>query len=457
MSLDIFLSLSCIKYYYKRKGGDAHMHDVRDMQLLQEVLAQYDDLVNRPLLHDLSCLCVTPPLPCSEPIYLLHIKTLPENSNSSYFIFILNALASLSHALGYFLCSNNGELSIYVGIKGKCSAAFSLLQSGLLQTFPGTTFEVVLDVSRFLTNFFSPSNCLGIASATVIPNTSFTPPLLTQFINLMGNSSNYAAFFLVHPISRRDLLNYYDELCEIYNTLSIFNQVNFNHTHGFSKNGSTTITNGKTTTDGTSTTETNGNNVVCGENFHTCATISTGAPCVYLNNNNINLSFLSNKACNHSHTDNFSCAQASNCNIAHSRTDSRLSGENKTDNHGITYSAQNICVQNALSTLSPIINRIQLLLQSTIFEYGAYFLSTSSETSIRAAYSFIGLAPDTSKYLGPSLVNFWLPEHPSYSLILEALCKFENPQFYSSNINHSFHNTTLIQSIELFNSVYFPM
>lgn len=432
------------------------MHDVRDMQLLQEALARYDDLINRPLLHDLNFLCVTPSPPYTEPICLLHIKTLPENSNSSYFTFILNALTSLSRALGYFLCSNNGKTSIYIGVKGEGSTAFSLLQNGLLQTFPGTTFEVVLNTPRFLTDFFSPPNCRGIASATAIPNTSFTVPLLTQFTNLMGNSSNYAAFFLVHPISRCDISNYYDELCGIYNTLSIFNQVNFNHTHGFAKNGSTTVTNGKTTTDGDSKTETNGNSAVRGENCHTCATISTGAPCVYLNNN-INLSFLSNKACHHTHTDNFSCAQASSCNIAHSRTDSRLSGENKTDNHGFTYSAQNISVQNALNTLSTIITRIQLLLQSNIFEYGAYFLSPCSETSIRAAYSFIGLAPDTSKYLGPNLVNFWFPEHPSYSLVLEALLKFEYPQFYSPDIKGDFHNTTFIQSTELLSSVYFPM
>lgn len=432
------------------------MHDVRDMQLLQEVLAQYDDLVNRPLLHDLSGLYVTPPLPCTQPIYLLHIKTLTENSDSSYFIFILNALASLSHALGYFLCSNNGEISIYIGIKGEGSVAFSLLQSGLLQTFPGTTFEVVLDVPKFLTHFFSPSNCLQIASTTVIPNMPSTIPLLTQYSNLMGKSSDYAAFFLARPILRWDLSNYYDELCEIYNTLSIFNQVNFSHIHGFSKNGSTTVTNGKTTTEGTSNTETNGNSVVCGENRYTCTTISTGAPCLYLNNNNINLSFLSNKAYNHSHTDNSSCAQASNCNIAHSHTDSKLSSENKTDNHGITYSAQNIGVQNALNTLSLIINRIHLLLQSTAFEYGAYFFSPSKETSIRAAYTFLGLASNPSTYLGPTLVNFWAPEHPCSSLILEALTKFEYPQFYASHLNKPFHNTTLIQSTELLNSIYFP-
>ena len=432
------------------------MHDVRDMQLLQEALARYDDLINRPLLHDLNCLCVAPSSPCIEPICLLHIKTLPENSNSSYFTFILNALTSLSRALGYFLCSDNGKTSIYIGVKAERSAAFSLLQSGLLQSFPGTTFEVVHDAPKFLTDFFSPSKSLEIASATVIPNTSFTPPLLTHFSNLMGNSSNYVAFFLVHPISRYHLSSYYDELCEIYNTLFIFNQVSFNHTHGFTKNGSTTVTNGKTTTDSDSKTETNGNSALHGENAHTCATISTGAPCVYLDNN-INLSFLSNKASNHSHTDNFSCAQASSCNIAHSRTDSRLSGESRTDNHGFNYSAQNIYVKNALNTLSTIIDRIQLLMQSTIFEYGAYFLSPCSATSIRAAYTFIGLAPNHSTYLGPTLVNFWSPGHPYYSLILEALFKFEYPQFYSPNIKGDFHNTTLIQGTELLSSVYFPI
>lgn len=432
------------------------MYDVRDMQLLQETLMQYDELVNRPLLHDLNCFYVASPSPCTTPIHLLHVKTLPENSNSNYFSFILNALASLSHALGYFLLSNNGEISIYIGLKGECSAAFSLLQSGLLQTFPGATFEVVLDTPQFLTDFFSPTNCFEIASTTVIPNTSSTVPLLTQFSNLMGRSSECAVFFLAHPVPHCELLNYYDQLCEVYNILSLFNQASFNHIHGLSKNGSTTVTNGRTITDGTSRTETNGNNIGHSENCYTNTTLSSGAPCSYLNNN-INLSFCSNKACGHNDIDNFSRAEASTCSTANSRTDSKLSSESKTDNHAITFSAQNICVQNALSTLSTIINRIQQLLQSTTFEYGAYFFSTCNETSIRAAYSFMGLAHNPSTYLGPSLVNFWSPDHPSYPILLETLLKFEYPQFYPSNINKAFQNTTLIQSTELLNSIYLPI
>ena len=433
------------------------MYDVRDMQLLQETLAQYNDLVNRPLLHDLNCLSVVPPLPCTQPIYLLHIKTLPENSHSSAFSFILNALASLSGAMGYFICSSNGKISIYIGIKGEYSAAFSLLQSGLIQTFPGATFEVVLDTPLFLTNLFSPSNCFEMTSTTVIPSPNHpTLPLLTQFSNLMGSSSDYTAFFLAHPLSHSELLNYHDGLCEIYNTLSIFNQVHFNHIHGLAKNSSTTITNSKTTTDGHSMTETDGNSKAHSDSSYTNTTISTGALCPYINNN-INLSFLANKGCSHSHTDNFSCAQASSCSTAHCHTDSRLSGENKSDNHGITYSAQNIYVQNALSIMSGTINRAQLLLQSTAFEYGAYFFSPYMETSMRAAYTFMGLAHDASTYLGPTLVNHWSPSHPSYSLLLEALLKFESPKFYTSNSNQAFQNTTFIQSTELLNSIYFPI
>lgn len=432
------------------------MDDIRDIKLLQEALVQYDDLINRPLLHDLGCLCVTPPLTCTTPIYLLHIKTLPANNNSSYFSFILNALISLSHALGYFLFSTNGKISIYIGVKGECSAAFSLLQNGLLQSFPGTTFEVVFDAPKFLTDFFSPTNCFQIASATVIPNTTSTTPLLTQFSDLMGSSSDYAAFFLAHPISYCELSKYYDELCELYNIFSIFNEVHFNHMHGLVKNGSTTITNCDTDTNGGSRTETNGTNMAHHQNSHTTTTISSGAPCPYLNNN-INLSVLSHKACNHSHTDNASCAQGSTFNNSHAHTHSSFSSENKTDNHGINYSAQNICVQNALSTLSVIINRIQLLLRSTTFEYGAYFFSPCSETSIRAAYTFMGLASNPSTYLGPTLVNFWSPDHPSYSLILDSLFRFEYPKFHSPNICSPFHNTTFIQSVELLSSVYFPI
>lgn len=432
------------------------MHDVRDRQLLQEALSQYEDLVNRPFLHDLGCLQAIPPLPCCKPIYLLHIEALPESSQHEYFSFILSALASLSEALGYFLCAQKGKFSIYIGIKGDCPDAFALLQSGLLQTFPGSTFEVLMDPPAFLSDFFSPTHCLYVTSATVIPKTSFTTPLLTQFTTLMGRTSDYAAFFLAHPLPHCELIKWYDELCEVYNLLSIFNQINFNHIHAVAKNGSTTISYGKTTTDGSTQTETNSNSILNGENSYNNISASSGFPCAYLNNNNINLSYLSNRACSSSRTDSFSCAQASSCNIAHSRTESRLSGENISDNHGISYSAQNIVVQNALSTLSTLIHRVQQLFNSTLFKYGAYFLSPSRETSLRAAYSFMGLAPDSSTSVEPRVVNTWYPEHACYPLILESLLKFETPQFCSSHNDKPITPTTLIESTELVSSVYFP-
>ena len=433
------------------------MHDVRDRQLLQEALTQYDNLVNRPLLHDLGCLHIIPPLPCCKPIYLLRIETLPENNHYEFFSFILSALASLSEAIGYFLCSHGGKISIYIGIKGDCPDAFTLLQSGLIQTFPGTTFEVLLDPLAFLSNFFSPSHCLYITSATVIPRTSFTTPLLSQFTGLMGKASDYVAFFLAHPLPHCELVKLYDELCEVYNLLSIFSQVNFNHIHAVSKNGSTTISHGRTTTDGSTQTETNSNSVLNGENSYNNISASSGFPCVYLNNNNINFSYLANKACSSSRTDSFSCAQASSCNVAHSRTDSKLSGENVSDNHGISYSAQNIIVQNALSTLSTLIHRLQQLFHSTLFKYGAYFLSPSRETSLRAAYSFIGLAPDSSTTVSPKVVNAWSPEHACYSLILESLMKFESPEFCAPHHANPIDSTSLIQSTELISSTYLPL
>ena len=432
------------------------MHDVRDRQLLQETLTRYENLVNRPLLHDLNCLHIIPSLPCCKPIYLLRIETLPENNHSNYFTFILNALASLSEALGYFLCSHEEKLSVYIAIKSDCPDAFTLLQSGLLQTFPGTHFEVMLSPPDFLSDFFSPQHCLHIASTTVIPSASFTTPLLTQFTSLMGKSSDYAAFFLAHPLSRCDFTKLYDELCEVHNLLSIFNQVNFNHIHAVAKNGSSTISHGKTITEGSTQTETNSNSVLKGENSYTNTSVSSGVPCVYLNNNNVNFSYLSNNACSKSRTDSFSCAKASSCNTANSRTDSRMSGENVSDNHGISYSAQNIGVQNALNTLSTLIHRMQQLLHSTLFEYGAYFISPCRETSLRAAYSFMGLASDSSTSIGPKLVSSWSPEHASYSLILESLLKFEFPKFCTCHHSTPISHTTLIEGSELVSSFYLP-
>lgn len=430
------------------------MYDVRDMQLLQEALARYEFLINRPFLHELSNFCVDSPHHSDTPIYLIQIKNWPASTTATQFQFIFNALNALDEVIGYLLSFNKYRPAIYVGIKGHNPFAFKLLQDGLTASFPGIELQIVSNSTQFLNNFFCANHYAQIALATVIPNTTSTTPLLTTFTNLIGSTANFNAFFLASPYSFCKLNECLDELCELYHILSIFSQSTVSHSSGTAKNSSTTISDSETMNRGNSHTETNGSSMTHSHNSYINQTASTNVPIAALNNQSIGLSYLLNRAsgCNHGNTD--SCAKGDTCSKAKSHSISKLSADNHTRNRNMSYTEQNRCVQNALTTLADLITRIQELLRTAAFRYGAYFFSSSPEVSTRAAYSFVGLAPDSSTFLGPSAVNLFHADSCDFKCIFDNLVCFKHPKFICDH--DLLTATTLIQSSDLLNSFYLP-
>ena len=434
------------------------MYDVRDMQLLQETLNRYNCLINAPSLYELSDLSTVSNDKCTASIQLLHVTKLPDSSLATTFSYILNALAALDPVIGYIICVTPQDTSIYMGLKGDVTTAFSLLQAGLIHSFPNIVFEVVNNPASFLTGLFTSYNYTQLASTTVIPNpTNTTTSLLTQFTNLMGTSTSYVAFFLAQPISRCVLLKYQSELFEIYNILSLFTQSTHNSSHGLAKNSSTTIIRCETCTEGNSHTKTVGNNIGHTKSGYNNVSISGGTTCPFLQNQNLNTTLLSNSAISRNDTNSCSHADGNTRSNSDSHTKSRLSAENLTDNYGMTYTMQDKRVQDALTTLSTFLNRIQLLLQTNAFKYGAYFFSPEMETSIRAAYSFLGLAQDTSVALGPGVVNLWPSNNPYFASLFESLVTFDIPQFCTCKSDKVITSATLVQSTELLNTMYLPI
>ena len=430
------------------------MDDVRDIELLQEALTRFEFLINRPFLHELSKFCINPPHCSDTPICLVQIKNWPASTTASQFQFIFNALNALDEVIGVLLSFNKNKYAIYVGIKGIHAFAFQLLQDGLTAFFPGIELEVISNSSKFLNQFFCAKHYAQIALGTVIPNTTSTTPLLTTFINLMGSTAEFNAFFLASPLSYCKLTKYLDELCELYYILSIFSQSNISHARAIAKNISTTMSNSETINKGNSHTETVGSNMSNSHNSYTNQTTSTNVPIAALNNQNIGLSYLLNRAagCTQGHTD--SCAKGETFSKADAHSVSKLCADNRTKNHNISFSQQNKCVQNALITLADIITRIQTLLRAAPFRYGAYFFSPYPETSTRAAYSFVGLAPDATTFLGPSTVNLFFSDSSSFQCIFDSLSQFKHPHFTCND--EILTATTFIQSSELLSSFYLP-
>ena len=136
------------------------MYDTREPQLLQEALIRYDALVNRPYLHDLSCLSIVSPAPYSLPITLLQLKPIPASTSPKSFAYILNALNGMKQVIGYILFSSPDGISVYIGIKGQnCSSvSLQLLKAGIKQTFPNVEISLVNDASTFLAKLFNKEN-----------------------------------------------------------------------------------------------------------------------------------------------------------------------------------------------------------------------------------------------------------------------------------------------------------
>lgn len=430
------------------------MQDVRDMQLLQETLARYNFLINRPFLQELMCAPVCPPCMTDSVIRLIMIKALPSSHTTSTFEFILNALASLEQSIGYLL--DFSTRTFYIGLRGDCSFALSMLQNGLMASFPGIEMMEVCKSSEVLGGFFNPARYTQLAAVTVIPNSLLATALMTSFTTLMGNTP-YMAFFLASPFSYNELLDYHAELCETYGLLSTFSQANANRSTGLSKNSATTIVQGDTITRSNSSTQTIGTNSTKSTAGYTNSTISSTGAVPALNNQNATLTYLLNKAKGFNEGNSSSNAEGNTYSRACINNTSRLSAENRTSNESIGFSIQNKCVQNALSNLSNIIDRIDTLLQSFSFEYSAYFFSAAPEAAVRAAYSFLGLAPNNNTYLGASAVNLFNPEQPNYETIYNSLIQFEHPKFILPNSSNPVTNTTFISGSELLNSFYLPI
>lgn len=436
------------------------MFDVRDIQLLQESLARYDFLINSPFIEELNQYNILVPQGISSSIRLLLVKSLSASETISTFEFILNALNSLNQTIGYILDFTSDPHSIYIGIKGNCSYALSVLSEGLMASFPDSIIEEVSDPVSVLTKLLNFNLYKQLSSATVIPNSTNGTSLLTSFTSLMG-TSNFACFFLAKPVPSCEVKMYYEELCELYYILSHFSQANMSHLTGISKNSSMTVLTGDTITHGNSHTDTSGCSNSKGGADYSNITLNTACPFSILHhtkNINASVSYLANNAHSHNYTTNRSEAKGNTYSHANLNNTSKLSAENLIDNNSINFSAQNRCVQNALAVLGNMIDYIRLLSQTSCFQYGAYFFSAFPATATRAAYSFLGLAQNANTYLGPSAVNLFNSDHPNYKELYASLFQFEHPAFSSPQFSEQIlTSTTSIQSAELLNSIYLPI
>lgn len=461
------------------------MYETRDLKLMQNMLYRYEYLVQRPYLNNLFCLSMCPPPSCYDPIMLLKITTLTETVTFSHFTYILNALAGLDETIGFIITSNRNQLSLYLGIKGQSSAAFSLVQNGLQQTFPDISFCSIEQSCDFLDFIFDPQKYPYLTSSLVTLNANYDSALLSDFTKLIGNTSDYIAFFLAEPIKKSDIRNTQLELYEIYDVLFYFSQSNY--THYKSDSNSTSHANAKSTTNTSGQSVTN----TCGgtdtKSHSGYVNISASTPLSLISNRplpsstlttqsadgsittstssntanpstqkNINATVLINKGTHSSCATNNSEANAQNCSESNGATSTHTNSTTHTIYQALSFSRCNRRLQAAVSELTTAIERYNTLSQNTAFYFSAYFLSPNDEVSLRAAYSYVGLGQSTYD-LSPNVVNYMAPNHCDYANIYQFLRSFTHPEFILPDTKLLTRNAIPITSNELINSFYLPI
>lgn len=435
------------------------MFDPRNHNQLKEALAKFEALVHKICFTELNCLPVCDLKPCLHTIKLIKIETLTTSTGASFYLYVLNALGGLKNTIGYILHSSPTNLCFYIGLKGadNCCTALKLLENGLKATFPNSKFKELSpkESSALLQRLFNPEDCGCLSSAIVVPNhTDVThAPILENFTMLMSKEE-YTALFLASPIDRCEMRLLLEELTCLFDCLSCFSQATHNFLHGLSKNGSNSSSICKTESNSLSCTETNSSSFTCNDSAYTNITPSTALPLA--NTRSLNISVSSNKTEGHASSNTESCSECKTRHFSEAKTSHCLNATTINDNESITFSSQNKEVQDILAKLTLLIARLKANLDTPFFDFAAYFLSPCPETSLRAAYTYVGLAKDTTLNLEESFINTWHHSSSDFITITGELAQFNHPVFLTSPDCHEIIGATPITSSELLNTLTFP-
>lgn len=437
------------------------MLETRDLQLLRRALIHYEELINRPYLHELACLELSMCEKSTSSIELLQISPFPEGTTSLYFSFILNALHGLEQVIGLILCSNKNGYSLYIGIQDqedapeKKSCAITLLTNGLKQIFSDITITPLSNSQQFLSELFTAKSYPLLAQASCVPPISTlssekAPSFMGNFLELMGISSPFTIFLLAKPVSKHCLYGLLDECYELSQTLSQFSQSARNNSCTIAKNTSKTITHSNSEANGCNTSETKGTNTSCNQGGYTNTSGST--PVAYCEDHNINVTVLQNFAKATVNAKSCSVATSNSNNCTNSYSEAHLNATNKSDSEGLGFSVQNRYVMTAIEAINSQIERIQSLIDTSCFAFNSYFFSPFGESTLRAAYNFAGLCENKKTNTFPNAVNYWHSSSSYYNELFEELRHFQSPSFCHHKKEIS--SSVLIQSAEL-NSCFY--
>ena len=435
------------------------MDNPRNDTTLDELQSKYKELVDKTYLNVLHDLTFSPSHSIIGHITLFKIENLADPVSSHFFTFTLNALAHLKEVFGYILQSVHNTITFYIGLKTTKNMAVSLniLKNGLKNSYPTSQFNQLSqeESSSILKKIFNPKLYEALSSVIVIPNNTSqsNTPINQNLLDLMYGE-DFLAFFLASASDCYTAKHLIKELESLYTDLSSFAQATYAFTYSFSKNPSTQLLK--------SVTENTANSCIISNGTSQQGSTSKGiiitpqATSQAQNIPQLALSIGYSEACSIASTDNKSMSKEDSKGDSITKSTLNISSTFVTNTDSISFIHQNKHVTELLDKINALISRLNSASQDNLFCFGAYFLSPDAATSIRAAYTYSGLAKDNSLNIEDPFITTWEFDNCIFPDLLDELSKFNHLSFFLSPKNDCITTSTPITSSELLNTFYFP-
>jgi len=435
------------------------MQNPRNDCLLNEVISKCEILIDKSNCNCLHDLTFCPSHKLEGCINLLEIETLASPISPIFFTFVLNALGNLKEVFGYILKSSHHTLTLYVGLKTAegMTTSLDILKNGLKSSYPNSKFRELSpkESSLILEELFNPSCYHTLSSAIVIPNntSSSNAPINQKLVDLMGNE-DFVALFLASAITRCEIKCLIDELKLLYTMLSSFSETNYSFSHSVSKNTAMHISSSLTENDSNTCVDINGTLYARNTSKYTLITPSLTTP--LQNSRILNISIGFYQTSGNVNTNSQSTERAETKGCSDSKTNLHINSTTITNSDALSFTSQNKLVIDLLAKLDILIARLTLASSGPLFCFGAYFLSASSATSIRAAFTYSGLATDELLNMEDTCITTWEDYDDVFPKLVDEIRNFNHLSFAASPKNECVTTATLITSSELLNSFYFP-
>ena len=434
------------------------MQNLRDETLLEELLYKYDCLVNQHFLHSFHDFTLCESHSSIDDIILLEVEILEEPIAPDFFVFVLNTLGDLNIVYGYILLFSNDLLTFYIGLKANedMDTALEVLKNGLRNSYPKSKFKELSskESSLVLDQLLSSEDVQALSSAIVIPsNTSQAhSPINQKLVDLMKHE-DFVAIFLASSTSFGEVKHLIKELQDLYTALFPFSQAQYSLSHSFAKNPSTQLMKSITETDGKSSTVTDGvtHEIDTTKELTFTPTITTQSSDLPL----LSIGIACSESTEITNTNNYSIAKAEGQECAVTKSTLSITSNTTTNENTMTFVSQNKFVTDLLQKLDILIERLISISGEVLFYFGAYFLSSSVASNMRAAHTYAGLARNKNINLGRPVIATWRSQDCIFPQLINEIKNF-NPLSFIFHNKNCITTSTLITSTELLNSFYFP-